>query len=87
MEIVFLPKAKSQLVSIQKSGNRVILKKITQLIQDIKTNPYSGIGKPEPLKHELSGLYSRRINREHRLVYEIDDNTIYVYSCIGHYDN
>jgi hypothetical protein len=56
MEIVFLPKAKSQLVSIQKSGNSVILKKITQLIQDIQTNPYSGIGKPEPLKHELSDV-------------------------------
>ncbi|MEZ4911110.1 MAG: Txe/YoeB family addiction module toxin [Saprospiraceae bacterium] len=51
----------------------------------MQSNPYTGIGKPEPLKHKLSGLYSRRIDLEHRLIYEIDKETIFVYSCLGHY--
>lgn len=85
MEIIFLPKAKDHLSLLQKSGNTTILKKITQLLRDIQTNPYSGIGKPEPLKYELAGLYSRRINKEHRLIYEIDNDIIYIFSCLGHY--
>ena len=60
-------------------------KKITALIKDIKRNPFQGIGKPELLKHELSGYWSRRITDEHRLVYKIADDDIIVYSCRGHY--
>ena len=59
--------------------------KIVQLLENIMQSPYSGLGKPEPLKHGLSGFWSRRINREHRLVYKIDDDTIYVISCRYHY--
>lgn len=85
MEIVFLPKAKEHIELFSKNANKKVLKKITQLLTAIQLDPYSGIGKPEPLKHQLSGLYSRRIDLEHRLIYEIDDNKIFVYSCRGHY--
>ena len=61
------------------------LKKINELIKDISANPFDGIGKPEALKGNLSGFYSRRINHEHRLVYAIKDDKIYIISCKGHY--
>ena len=61
------------------------LKKINELIKDISRNPFDGIGKPEALKGNLSGFYSRRINHEHRLVYSVKDDTIYIISCKGHY--
>lgn len=61
------------------------LKKINELIKDISRNPFDGIGKPEALKGNLSGFYSRRINHEHRLVYAVKDDTIYIISYKGHY--
>ena len=61
------------------------LKKINDLLKDTKRNPYTGIGKPEPLKASLSGLYSRRINQSQRLVYEILEDEIVVYQCKYHY--
>lgn len=60
-------------------------KKINELIKDIGRNPFDGIGKPEALKGNLSGFYSRRINHEHRLVYAVKDDTIYIISYKGHY--
>ena len=60
-------------------------KKINELIKDIGRNPFDGIGKPEALKGNLSGFYRRRINEEHRLVYAIKDDKIYIISCKGHY--
>ena len=65
--------------------NRQILKRINELIKDIERNGNMGIGKPEPLKHELSGFWSRRINNEHRLIYSIEGNNINIISCLGHY--
>ena len=64
-----------------------IYKKILTLIKDIQRNPYNGIGKPEPLKHNLSGYWSRRINDEHRLVYKVseDESMMVVISCKKHY--
>ena len=62
-----------------------ILKRINQLIKDIDRNGYEGIGKPEPLKYELQGYWSRRIDDEHRLVYRIVDNNIEIVSCRLHY--
>jgi toxin YoeB len=62
-----------------------ILKKINELIRDIERNWNTGLGKPEPLKHELSGYWSRRITDEHRLIYSIEDNKINVISCRNHY--
>lgn len=82
MEIILLPKAERDINYWYKSGNKQILKKITQLLKTILEDPYGGIGKPEALKHELTGLWSRRINTEHRLIYEIDDNSVFIHSCI-----
>ena len=87
MEIDYTEDAKSDLYFWKKTGNKSIQKKINQLLNSIEETPYSGIGKPEALKHHLSGLWSRRINSEHRLVYEIDENRnlIIVHSLKGHY--
>jgi toxin YoeB len=65
--------------------NPKILKKIIDLIDDCQKQPFDGIGKPEPLKHQLKGFWSRRINDEHRLVYSVNDQTIMVASCRYHY--
>jgi len=59
--------------------------KIVTLIKEISRDPFQGIGKPEPLKHELSGYWSRRITDEHRLVYKVDCDTVYILSCKYHY--
>ena len=59
--------------------------KINNLIKDIQRNKYSGIGKPEPLKFNLKGFWSRRINSEHRIVYTIKNDTIYILQCRYHY--
>ncbi len=68
------------------SSNKKIFNKIAGLIKEIQRTPYEGTGKPEQLKHEKSGQWSRRINDEDRLVYEATDDKIIIYSCKGHYD-
>lgn len=65
--------------------DKKLYKKIVQLIKDIDRSPFVGIGKPEPLKHELSGYWSRRINDEHRLVYKVIDDAILIIACRYHY--
>lgn len=82
----FSNQAKEDVLYFQKSGNKVILQKIKHLIIDIKENPFTGIGKPEPLKYNLIGLWSRRINREHRLIYEVKEEYITILSLKGHYE-
>lgn len=67
------------------SEDKKILKKINELIRDIERNGNEGLGKPEPLKHELHGYWSRRITNEHRLIYSIDQDDINIASCKGHY--
>ncbi len=62
-----------------------ILKRIDELIKNIERNGNMGIGKPEPLRHELAGYWSRRINNEHRLIYSIEGNNINIISCLRHY--
>lgn len=66
--------------------DKTMLKKINELIRDIQRTPFAGIGKPEPLKYDLAGYWSRRIDREHRLVYQVRENEILIYSCRYHYD-
>lgn len=66
-------------------GNKATIKKINRLIKDIDQHPFTGIGKPEPLRHDLAGKWSRRISEEHRIIYQVDDTTIYIYSCKDHY--
>lgn len=79
MEIVLLEQAKKDRDYWKKSGNTKIQNRISALLKDIQQHPFTGIGKPEPLKHNLKGLWSRRINEEHRLVYQVADGMIYVY--------
>lgn len=87
MEISYTPDAIKDLGFWKKSGNKTIIKKITALIHAIDEKPYDGIGKPEQLKHELSGYWSRRINKEHRIVYQVleGENKVVVLSLKGHY--
>jgi len=63
-----------------------IAKRICILLKDTKRNPFEGIGKPEPLKHNYSGYWSRRIDKVHRLVYKVTDDDIVVISCKNHYN-
>jgi len=65
--------------------DKQLLKKLNQLLKDCQRNPLAGIGKPEPLKGDLSGAWSRRINDEHRLVYIVNDDEIRISSCRYHY--
>lgn len=67
--------------------DKQIMKKINQLVKDIRRTPFEGVGKPEPLKGNLSGLWSRRINGEHRLVYLVEDNSVIIFECKGHYED
>ena len=66
--------------------NKKYVKKINQLLKDISRTPFSGIGKPEPLKHKYQGFWSRRIDSEHRLVYSVKDDEILIAKCRFHYD-
>jgi len=71
----------------KKSGDKAVLKKIEKLLNELMEHPTTGTGQPEILKHDLAGLYSRRINKKHRLVYSIDDQiiTVHVLSAWSHY--
>lgn len=66
-------------------GDKKKIRKINSLIKDIKRHPFTGQGKPEPLKYELAGKWSRRITGEHRLIYGVEEDTIYLYSARDHY--
>jgi len=66
-------------------NDKKILKRINQLIKCTQRTPTEGMGKPEPLKHDRSGYWSRRINQEHRLVYKQLDNTLFIVQCRYHY--
>jgi len=71
----------------KKSGDKSTLRKIEKLLNELMEHPTTGTGQPEMLKHDLAGLYSRRINRKHRLVYSINEQvvTVYVLSAWSHY--
>ncbi len=68
------------------SEDKNMLKKINELIKDIQRTPFEGKGKPEPLKYDLAGFWSRRIDREHRLVYKVENQTVLIFSCKYHYE-
>ena len=84
MELLFTPDAWDDYLYWQERDKKTA-KKINMLIQECIRNPYSGIGKPEPLRYELAGCYSRRIDLEHRLVYEVDNEMLRIISCRYHY--
>ena len=65
--------------------DKKLYQRIVDLIMDILRQPFSGIGKPKPLKHDLKGYWSRRINDEHRLVYKVNDEAVIIVSCKYHY--
>ena len=85
MNIQFSPMAWEDYVHWQQIDKKV-LKRINELIKDISRSPYEGIGKPEPLKHALSGFWSRRITDEHRLVYRVEGSVLYVVQARYHYE-
>lgn len=74
--IILSDKARKEYLYFSQSGNKTILNKIIALLNDIAEHPYTGIGKPEPLKYELAGKWSRRINEEHRIVYFVNDDRV-----------
>jgi len=84
MRLIWSDKSWDEYVGWQSSDKKV-LKKINSLIKDIKRDPFNGIGKPEPLKYELQGCWSRRITDEHRLVYMVEEESVSIVSCRFHY--
>ncbi len=86
MKIVMSPSAIEDMQSF-KFGNQKLAFKVLELIQDICKTPFTGIGKPEPLKGNYHGYWSRRINGEHRLIYKTTSDSIEIISCFGHYDD
>lgn len=82
--LIFAPQAWEDYLYWQ-AHDRRILRKINELIRAIDRMPFEGIGKPEPLKYALSGYWSRRINHEHRLVYQITDTDLIILQCRYHY--
>ncbi|MBE9047093.1 Txe/YoeB family addiction module toxin [Pleurocapsales cyanobacterium LEGE 10410] len=84
MKLTFTEAGWSDYLWFQQNDKK-LLKKINTLIKDIQRDPFDGIGKPEPLKANLSGYWSRRINSEHRLVYQIMKDNIIIVACRFHY--
>ena len=84
MKLSFTPEGWEDYLYWQKTDKK-ILNKINGLIKDIKRHPFEGVGKPEPLKFDFAGCYSRRINQEHRLIYMVDDNEIIIIASKYHY--
>lgn len=86
MEIIFTIQAEEDLNYWKRTNNTSVLKRIRVLLENILETPYAGIGKPEGLKHELSGKWSRRITKSDRLIYQIIEDKVCVFSLKGHYD-
>lgn len=81
--------AQNHIEKIYKAGNQGNIKKIEKILLELSETPYSGIGQPEQLKHELTGYWSRRINQKDRLVYRVEEQIVMVYvvSAMGHYED
>ena len=69
----------------EKTNNKKVIEKIKALLKNITETPFEGIGKPEALKYDFTGYWSRRITREHRIVYKVETNIIYIIQLRGHY--
>jgi toxin YoeB len=85
MKYIFVDESWEDYLYWQKSDKK-ILSKINDLLKDISRNPFSGIGKPEPLKYKYKGFWSRRIDGERRLIYYVKDDEILIAKCRFHYD-
>ncbi len=81
--------AEEHIKIFKKSGQKILLKKIEKLIDELEIHPFEGTGKPEPLKGNLLGKWSRRIDQKHRLIYQVfeDEVLVEVISAYGHYDD
>jgi len=81
--------AQNDIEKFYKAGNKGNIKKIEKILLELTETPYSGIGQPEQLKHELTGYWSRRINQKDRIVYRVEEQTVMVYvvSAMGHYED
>ncbi|WP_031230067.1 Txe/YoeB family addiction module toxin [Asticcacaulis sp. YBE204] len=84
MKIVFSSQAWDDYLHWQ-STDKAMLKRLNALIKDITRHPFEGIGQPEPLKHEWSGYWSRRIDQEHRIIYRVTDDALLIAQCRYHY--
>lgn len=84
MNVVFLPNAFDQYVEWQQR-DKAMLSKINGLIEECRRHPFEGTGKPEALRGNVSGWWSRRIDREHRLVYRVADGSLFIAQCRYHY--
>ncbi|MEP6262226.1 MAG: Txe/YoeB family addiction module toxin [Gillisia sp.] len=82
------PVATKELIAHKKSGNKSSISKLEKIFKELSTTPYSGTGKPEALKHDLTGFWSRRINLKDRLIYKVSEQEVkvLVVSAIGHYE-
>jgi toxin YoeB len=87
-ELKIEDKAKDDFYKIRKSGDKATIKKLEKIILELSEHPKTGIGKPEQLKHELSGYWSRQLNKKDRLIYQIieDKVIVVVVSALGHYE-
>lgn len=84
MNLIFSDHAWEDYLHWQKTDKKMV-KRINSLVKDILRSPFEGIGKPEPLKHALSGYWSRRINDEHRFIYKVDSESLYIAQLRYHY--
>ncbi|WP_316771044.1 Txe/YoeB family addiction module toxin [Pedobacter frigiditerrae] len=87
--LVFAALAQKQISKHYKSGDKASIKRIEQILIELSETPYEGIGNPEALKHNLSGIWSRRINSKDRLIYKVEENivTVFIISALGHYSD
>lgn len=87
--IAFSEAALQDLALLKKSGDKAALKKVNKLIEELSEHPESGTGKPEQLKNNFAGFWSRKISEKHRLIYRIDNDIVKVYiiQCYGHYND
>jgi len=88
MELILKPLTEEHLRYFSRTRNTPLKNKIQKLLNELEQHPCSGTGQPERLKHELTGYWSRRINKEHRIVYQVNDDTstVTVFSLKGHYE-
>jgi len=86
-ELEFSQEALTEIKKLKKSGDKAIINKLNELILELMEHPYTGTGRPEELKYDLAGRYSRRITLKHRLIYRVDDEkvTVLILSVDGHY--
>ena len=85
MKLIFVDESWEDYLYWQKT-DRKILDRINNLVKDISRNPYTGLGKPEPLKYKYQGYWSRRITEEHRFIYRVVNDEVHIAKCRFHYD-